>query len=79
MVICTAALGNYNSNILEILALVSVLNVTAQKLLKELQVAIEHVLNGGHPQSTVNYDRCDRWCLASSPHYTAGLKSKRGL
>lgn len=67
MVICVAALGSENNNVLEIVARVSFLNVTTQNLFKELQVAVEHMLKGDCPQSTVNRDPCDRWYMTSSP------------
>lgn len=67
MVICIAALGNDFNNVLEVVAMVSVLNVMTQNLLKELQVAIEPTLNGDRPQSTVNHDPNDRWYMTSSP------------
>lgn len=38
-----------------------------QNLLKEVQVAIEHMLNGDCPQSPVNNDPDDRWYMTSSP------------
>lgn len=77
MTICTAAQRKEYRNIHAIVAMVSVLSVMTQNSFQERQVAVEHMLNRGHPQSTVPYGPRDRRHTAPStpPHCEAEVET----